>query len=525
VSKFNSRHTAVSMSSPIKATTATDGEVTYEGGAATIRDEKSELFLLAVHNMVGEKTFYEDAGSRDKRFEELVRVVATTDPEWMLAFTTWLRSEANMRSASIVMALEAAKAMVAAGLTGSRKIVRVALQRADEPGEALAYWTSNYGMKIPKPVKRGIADACARLYTEYSLLKYDTPSHAFRFGRVLDIVHAKPAPFEAAWQGPLFRHAQDRMRGHQSPLEVMSALKMVELNAVVRFNMQTTMSWDQPWDVTELIAKSGLTWEDVLSLVGNKVEKKLLWTALIPVMGYMAQLRNLRNFDEAGVSDEVAEKVIDRLSDPDQVRRSRQFPLRFLSAYRAAPSLRWSYGLEKALNVSLENIPVLKGRTLIMVDHSGSMDSPLSNYSGLSYGDGARIFGSALALRAENPEVFAYNGGYMPITIKKGSSLLSTIKDYPPLGGGTATWQILQHLYKNHDRVVILTDEQAFGSPAGVGIAPSTNVYTVNLAGYKYGHAPSGTKNMHTFGGLTDQMFKVMPLLERGKDAPWPWEI
>jgi hypothetical protein len=34
-------------------------------------------------------------------------------------------------------------------------------------------------------VKRGIGDAVGRLYSEYSLLKYDTDAHGFRFGDVL----------------------------------------------------------------------------------------------------------------------------------------------------------------------------------------------------------------------------------------------------------------------------------------------------------------------------------------------------
>ena len=40
--------------------------------------------------------------------------------------------------------------------------------------------------------------------------------------------------------------------------------------------------------------------------------------------------------------DEVAERVAQRLADPAQVARSRLFPMRFLAAYKAAPSLRWS---------------------------------------------------------------------------------------------------------------------------------------------------------------------------------------
>jgi hypothetical protein len=45
-----------------------------------------------------------------------------------------------------------------------------------------------------------------------------------------------------------------------------------------------------------------------------------------------------------------------------------------------------------------------------------------------------------------------------------------------------------------------------------------------NMAGYKVGATPSGGANRHAFGGLTDQAFRLIPLIERGGDARWPWE-
>lgn len=95
--------------------------------------------------------------------------------------------------------------------------------------------------------------------------------------------------------------------------------------------------------------------------------------------------------------------------------------MRFYSAYRAVPSLRWGHALEKALTMSPANIPELRGRTLESI----------------------------------------------PATV--------------PM----CTW---------------------------------------NLAGYAAGHAPSGSRHGHTFGGLTDQAFCMIPLLEDGRDARWPWE-
>src|ERR1044071_3084305 len=98
--KFNvkSVRTARTLKSSAIGTATTEHPTTftYEGGAGYLRDEKSELFLLAVSNMVGEDTFYEGKTERDERYRKLVRAVAVADPGWMVNFIYWLRTKANM---------------------------------------------------------------------------------------------------------------------------------------------------------------------------------------------------------------------------------------------------------------------------------------------------------------------------------------------------------------------------------------------------------------------------------------------
>ncbi len=320
MSKFNTPTARPAVHSPIR-TEPTPSGTTHEGAPGYARDAKSELFLLAVANMVGERTFYETAEGRDERYERLVRDVAVADGGWMLGFLGWLRGEGNMRSASLVGAAEAVKARLDAAKAGpipngarNRELVAAVLQRADEPGEMLAYWTSRYGRAIPKPVKRGVADAVGRLYNERALLKYDTDSKGFRFGDVLDLVHPTPV---APWQADLFRHALDRRHGRDS--EVPETLEMVRLNGTLR--RSASANDVEPLLVPEMLARAGMTWEDVLSLAGSRVDKARLWSAMIPSMGLMALARNLRNFDEAGVSDEVATTVAARFADPEQATR------------------------------------------------------------------------------------------------------------------------------------------------------------------------------------------------------------
>lgn len=526
MAKFNSTTTRTAVASPVK-TEAVPSTVNHEGAPGYVRDAKSELFLLAVSNMVGEATFYETADGRDNRCATLVAQVAVADPAWIAGFLPWLRGEGNMRSASLVGALEAARAMVAADIPGSRQIVASVLQRADEPGEALAYWTSHYGRAVPKPVKRGVADAVVKLYTEYSLLKYDTASKGFRFGDVLDLVHPESS---ATWQGALFKHALDRRHGREWDYDDLApTLPMVALNANLRgAASEGRPFWNDP-DPDQLKA-AGMTWEDVLSLAGSKVDKRKLWESVIPSMGYMALLRNLRNFDEAGVSDDVAETIAKRLADPEQVAKSRQLPFRFYAAHTAVKSLRWGHALEKALAASLANVPALSGRTLVLVDQSPSMFpgyyfSTQAAHRDISNADLAKLFGSAIAMRASDATLVGYGKTSYRVPISRGEAVLRVMEKFR-MEDGTDTFQAVANHMDGHSRVVIVTDEQnQVGRYRSIDDVVPRNVpvYVWNIGGNQVGSTASGSGTRHTFAGLNDAAFRMVPLLEAGRSADWPW--
>ncbi|MFF6847170.1 MULTISPECIES: TROVE domain-containing protein [Streptomyces] len=530
MARFNQRGARPAASSVV--TTTGERTPTHEGGSGYLRDAKSELFLLAVANFVGTDTFYESGGQRDDRYTQLIRQLAVFDPAWAAGLLGWLRGDGNTRTAALVGAAEFTKARLDAGMPGhSRQVIDSVLQRADEPGEMLGYWTSKYGRKLPKPVKRGIADAVQRLYNERSLLKYDTDSKGYRFGDVLNLVHASPAD-DKPWQGDLFKHALDRRHGRDEAIPA-------RLSTLLAREQLMTTPVDQRRQVlaehNDLLQRAGMTWEALAGWLQGPMDKAA-WEAVIPSMGYMALLRNLRNFDEAGVSDEVAETVARKLADPERVARSRQLPMRFYSAYNAAPSLRWGYALDKALTESLSNVPHLDGRTLVLVDTSGSMNSGFSRDGTLMRWDAAVVFGLALALRCQTADVVSFSAswGYKPATkafdLRRGASLLREVERWKNggwfLGGGTDTAGALRKHFRGHDRVIIVTDEQAAysGDDVTEAIPKQVPMYTWNLAGYRAGHAPSGSGNRHTFGGLTDAAFRMIPLLEAGRDAHWPWK-
>ncbi|MGN9818298.1 TROVE domain-containing protein [Streptomyces sp. SD11] len=537
MARFNTKAAKAKGTSRVTST----GRVlrTHEGGRGVERDPRSELFLLSIANFVAQKTFYESGEARDDRFAALVRQLAVADPSWTAGLLDWLRGEGNMRTASIVGAAEYVKARLDAGATGgpaNRQVVASVLRRPDEPGELLAYWTSRYGRAVPKPVKRGIADAVRRLYGGRSLLKYDTASKGYRFGDVLNLVHASPDP-EKPWQGELFRYALDRRHNPDTAVPPASSRVLTAHRALMAVPVGERRRVVTSEGGAGRLAEAGMTWEALAGWLQGPMDAAA-WEAVIPSMGAMALVRNLRNFDEAGVSDEVARRVAAKLSDPAEVARSRQFPFRYLAAYQHAPSLRWAYPLEQALGHSLANVPALGGRTLVLVDRSGSMfHSRMSDRSELNRADAAAIFGAALALRAEKADLVEFGTGSGTVKFREGESVLKVLGRFGDLGGTNTSEAVRKH-YKKHDRVLIVTDEQAsyshYGDPTEQ-VPAQVPVYTWNLAGYRAGHAASGggsgagagaggrAGNRHVFGGLSDAAFRMVPLLESARDADWPW--
>lgn len=542
--------------SPV-TTPAVPTGTTHEGHTAYSRDAKSELFVTAVNTFGEQKTFYEKGNARRERIVNLTRQVAVQDPVWMLQFVRWLRNDANIRSTALVGGLEAAEVVseldesihqrleqnpLLGGQGLTRQLTKAGISRPDEIGEAMAYWNMTRGKHPSGGVQRGLADKVLELYNEYSLLKYDTASHGFRFGDVIELVRPKP---QAPWQSDLFRYAIERRHNRGSDLP--ESLPMIREHILLRgTSVGDALVLLDP----DRLRRAGMTWEDVLSLAGSWLDKKLLWESMIPSMGYMALLRNLRNFDQAGISNDHAQLVGEILSDPAQVARSRQLPMRFLTAYRNAPSLRWSWPLEQALNLSLSNIPELGGNTLILVDTSGSMGHRFSDKSTLQRWDVAALFGVALAQRCERANVASFSGTYRQFPLMKdGTSLLKELGRWQHegfnLNGGTDTVRALQgNVNPSIQRVVIITDEQASGGYDASGrrrygygldqehylnevnrvVSASMPLHVINVAGYEKGMVPSGQDNRHVYAGLTDQVFKLIPVVEAGQTGRWPWE-
>jgi len=521
--------TTITPTDPLMTTTSHVFE-SPEGGKLRARDKKSDLFLAAVTTTAGD-THYENEDARDGRIRQLTSDIAREDPGWLLRLARWARDEGNMRRVSMVITQAMVKDRLdrrvddhTPGKPGlSRVAANVACVRADEPSRMLEYWEKTYGKPFPKPLKRGLADACVRLYTERSALKYDTDALKYRFGDVLEICHPTPRDDK---QGDLFAWLLNRRHGRK--VEHFPSLEMIDENEHSKEHAKEDLASERARIICnpEILGRAGMTWEN---LSGMGEMDAAAWEAMIPHMGYMALLRNLRNFDKAEISNEARAQVRARLTDPDAVAKSRQFPFRFLSAYMNS-SKGWHVTLETALDLSLSNVPHLPGRTLELVDCSGSMwdqsgwFQPVARTSGTpDRAQKAGLFAAAFARRSDC-EVWAFGSfgnEYQVDTSVKPLAVANGLKSL----GGTDTSATLKEIWRKRgpfDRVVILTDEQIGRGSVGNQIPKDVMLYTFNIAGYA-GAQTKATPTRHTFGGLTDQGFSAIPAIEQGLTYDWPF--
>jgi hypothetical protein len=194
--------------------------------------------------------------------------------------------------------------------------------------------------------------------------------------------------------------------------------------------------------------------------------------------------------------------------------------------------------LEEALRASLASVPALGGRTLVLVDTSGSMSAlGMSVRSKVTPVMAGALFGVALAVKGERADLHGFADGVFRHKVRRGASVLRETAAFcervGEVGHGTRIGEAVQATYAGHDRVVIVTDMQTFGparawgncgAPVTRAVPANVPVYAFNMQGYKVTGIEAGAPNRYELGGLTDATFRMLPWLEAGTNAGWPWE-
>ena len=515
MAKF-SKHNHINPTAPVQTRGAS--LATFEGGRAHAPELESELFLMAATYMAGEDSFYESAATREDRFADLVRRTVAVNPEFVARFALYLRNELKVRSASIVLAAE----YVAAGGERGRPVIDSVLRRGDEPAEMIGYWHGRHGRTLPMAVKRGVADGAVRLYNERSALRYDGLGRGVRMADVLELTHPKARD---AMQNALFKWLLDH-RHHGDAVadpRVLPMLAAADALATVPVDERRAVL-DERGSVA--LVEAGTSWERLSGWLPGGMDAAA-WESAIPSMGVMALIRNLRNFDERGIGPAAVETVLERITDASEVEKARLFPYQVWAAYKHAPSDDWKRALGITLELTTSNIPALD-RTLVVIDMSGSMQATVSNRSTMSRVEVAAVMAVVTAKRSADVDVVIFGHTNRAVKLRKGASVLAGVDRLVNKIGvvGHATLghtAIAAHFNaKKHDRVMLFTDDQMHDA-GSVDVSSVPLVYTVDLAGYRPRSLPSGGRGRYTLAGFSDATFRLVPTLEAGRDASWPF--
>lgn len=415
------------------------------GGAVSGRLRPiEELRRTVCACLLWEDSHYEKGSDTASRIETLA---AQVDPEQLAALAIEAKNDMKLRHVPLYLArLLAAKTQGA--IVGDT--IAAVIRRPDEMSEFLAlYWKCGRGTtaKLSAQVKRGLRIAFGR-FNEYSLSKWNQ-GDAIKLRDVLFLCHAKPKDTE-----------QDTL-------------------------WKRLISGD-------LVTAD--TWETALS---SGADKKSTWERLLTEqkLGYTALLMNLRNMSHAGV-----DRALIRQALVSGAGKSRELPFRFLSAAKAAPELEDV--IEKGLLAALADTPKLTGRTLLVVDTSGSMSSMISSKSIVSRIDTACALAMLAREKCEEVVIYATAGNDFTrvhatalIPPRRGFGMKAAIEAVMPKigGGGIFLQQCMEFIQSREkgafDRVIVFTDEQDCdlkANPATAAKLGRVN-YIVNVAHYQNG--------------------------------------
>jgi len=296
------------------------GNRTHEDALARQISPALQLRRAVLACLLWESQFYEDGVEIAGRIAELVPKVAA-DKGAALAIEA--RERMKLRHAPLLVVREMARHKTHRHLVA--ETLAHVIQRADELAEFVAIYWKDGRVPLSGQVKKGLAAAFPK-FDEYQLAKYDR-GRPIKLRDVLFLCHAKP--LDAAQAGVWKKLIWGRLATPD-------------------------------------------TWEVALS---SGADKREAWERLLAEnkLGALALLRNLRNMKEAGVEEGLV------LSALRSMKTQRVLPFRFLAAARYAP--QWEEALEQAMLACVSGHEKLPGKTIVLVDVSGSMVAPLSRRS------------------------------------------------------------------------------------------------------------------------------------------------
>ena len=440
--------------------------VNFMGGTSYTLNPLDRLKMIAASSIFGEPSYYRKGGLKETAvvgytetvdglvplFRELTSIMKTTTEVFEIAidealefdFTgtlnlaVELRTDYNMRLNPQVIMVRAAIhpdrvewSKKNHGLFMKRNLA--VMQRADEPAVQIAYFIYVTGSKknMPSILKRSIAARLSTL-TTYEINKYKNAEIGMI--NAVRICHAQSETID------------ELMRTGTVQVE------------------ETQQTWEN-------LLSAGMSWRDLaLKMYAGEIK-----------MPAMAFLRNLRNIF-TGLEDEPTQEMIEWFCDKlkRDVPYAKQFPFRYKSAYDAIAESNINFrvkgplleALQDCIDMSIDNMPHLKGVTVCLTDNSGSAWGAFtSEYGSVRIANIDNLSSVIAAKCSDMGMVVKFGDRYIEFPISKHDHVLTQVKPIDAngdddVGGATegGIWKFLKKAIDEKifiDNLFIFSDQQA----------------------------------------------------------------
>lgn len=279
------------------------------------------------------------------------------------------------------------------------------------------------------------------------------------------------------------------------------------------------------------------------------------WAKIASRAPWMMTRMNLNTFARHNVfkDKELTKVIADRLRNEELIKNARAFPYQLFVAYREVSQNPVVPGeiteaLQDAMEIAIENVPVLPGSGFVCVDTSGSMSSPITGSShgrqasSVRCSDVAGLLASAVFRKNRLAQIYTFSHNAVKMNLNPRDTVMTNTTKLNKSGGGTnisAPMVDLNAQNAKADWVLYVSDNESWldrPSYGGTALAtewvkfkqrnPKARLICLDLTPRNNSQIKCQADVLQV-GGFSDQVFDVMAsFLEHGHETDhWVNEI
>ena len=274
------------------------------------------------------------------------------------------------------------------------------------------------------------------------------------------------------------------------------------------------------------------------------------WAGIAEKASWQMTRMNLNTFQRHGVLalPKMRKLIADRLRNPELIAKARVFPYQLMTAYQAMSAdmpAQIQSALHDAMELSVQNVPKLRGQVVVAPDVSGSMSGAVTGYrkgatTATRFVDVAGLVSAAVLRRNPSATVLPFEVKVRETRLEPRDTIMTNARRLAEQwGGGTNCAAPLDWLLakgRAPDLVIMVSDNQSWAHAAygnnGTAMMqaweklkkrnPKAKLVCIDIAPYGTTQAKE-RDDVLNIGGFSDTVFDQIAAFASGEMGPDHW--